>query len=74
MRSVIEIYKIARGPNTDLQCMPFLACQEITKMIKSEYRKIDHLEVCLYNELAKYYQFDKLIHSAFIDGFKDLQK
>lgn len=72
MKSVLEMYKIARGPNTDMQCMPFLACQEITKMIKSEYRKIDHLEVCLYNELAKYYQFDKLIHSAIIDGFKDL--
>ena len=72
MKSVIEMYKIARGPNSDLHCMPFLASQEIAKMIKNEYRSIDHLEICLYNEFAKYYAIDKQIHQSFIDGFKSL--
>lgn len=72
MKSIIEMYKIGRGPNTDLHCMPLMACQEISEMIKKEYSRVDHLEICLYNEFAKYYPIDKQIHKAFIDGFKNL--
>ena len=73
MKSIIEVYKIGYGPNTDLHCMPYVACKEIKKMILNDFKKIDSIEICLYNEFAKYYHNDCKFKRVMIDGFKELK-
>lgn len=53
MKSILEIYKLGRGPSSTLNMVPYRACSDVANELHLKRTKVNHVRVNLYNEYAR---------------------